>query len=97
MKKRPVSFLLCCALALAAVACADHAMHLDKLQAAFASAQPETKAQLDTAIADINKTNFTDALPILQKIAFATKMNHEQRDILEDTIRKVRQKMLPAK
>lgn len=85
------------ALALGVVACSDRAMHLDKLQSAFATAAPETKAQLDLAIADINKSEFKEAAAILQKIAFATKMNAEQRDILEDTVRKVRQKVPPTK
>lgn len=72
--------------------CSDRTLHLDQLQSAFQSAPPEAKTQLDAAIADINATNFAAALPLLQKVAFGTKMTKEQRDALEDTIRKLRQK-----
>jgi hypothetical protein len=98
MKRLLFCFLIIGALAVGgAISCSDRTMHLDKLQSAFQSVAPDTKAQLDKAVADINSTNFTDALTVLQKVAFGTKMTEDQRKILEDTIRKVRERIPPAK
>jgi hypothetical protein len=98
MKLLLFSFLMIGALAIGgAMGCSDREMHLDKLRTAFQSASPETKAQLEMAVADINATNFPDAFTALQRVAFATKMTQDQRKILEDTIRKVRIKISPGK
>ena len=77
--------------------CADHTIHADKLQSEFQSASPEAKSQVDAAVADINAGKFAEALPVLQKVAFGAKMSKEQRDVLEDTVRKVREKVQSSK
>ena len=90
---RFASFVLAACLVFAAeLGCSDQTIHVDKLQSAFQSTPPETRAQLDIAVADINANNFAAALPVLQKVAFSTRMSKEQREILEDTVRKVRTK-----
>ncbi len=98
MKRLFFRSLLAGALALGGlVGCSDRQMHLDKLQSAFESAPPNSKAEVAMAVADINATNYPAALSVLQKVAFATKMTGEQRKIMEDTLRKVRDKLPPPK
>ncbi len=81
-------------LAAAVVAgCSDHAIHVEKLQAAFESSTPEVKGEIDKAAGEIKAGDFKSALATLQKVAFGTKMTAEQREILQDTIHKAGEKV----
>ena len=72
--------------------CSNQEIDTAKLQSAFQSVTPEARAQLDQAVAAINAGKFSEALPALQHVAYAAKMNKDQRLILEDAIRKVKAK-----
>lgn len=93
MKKLLFQLLLLAGLmAWGAAGCSNQAIDTVKLQSAFQTADPETRAYLDKGVAAISAGKFSDALPALQHVAFAAKMSAEQRLILTDAIKKVKAK-----
>jgi hypothetical protein len=72
--------------------CSNHEVDTAKLQTAFQSQTPEVRAMLDKGVAAIQAAKFSEALTDLQKVAYAAKMDKDQRLILEDAIRKVKAK-----
>jgi len=75
-----------------ATGCSNHEVDIVKLQNAFQSAEGGIRAEVDEGVADIQATNYPAALRVLQHVAFAAKLNKEQRPILLDSIKKVRAK-----
>jgi len=91
MKKLLLQFLLLAGLlAWGATGCSNREIDTAKLQTAFQSAAPEVRSYLDQGVAAIHAGKFSEALPALQHVAYAAKMNQEQRLILEDAIKKVK-------
>ena len=66
--------------------CSNHEVDTAKLQTAFQSQTPEVRAMLDKGVAAIQAAKFSEALTDLQKVAYAAKMDKDQRLILEDAI-----------
>ena len=93
MKKLLLQLLLLAGLmAWGATGCSNREIDIPKLQSAFQSAEPDVRARLDQGIAAIQAGKFSEALPVLQHVAYAAKMSKAQRLILEDAIRKVKAK-----
>ena len=93
MKKfLPKLMLLAVLMAWCAAGCSNQEIDTAKLQGAFQAALPEVRAQLDQGVAAINAGKFSEALPALQHVAYAAKMNKEQRLLLLDAIKKVKAK-----
>jgi len=76
----------------AAVGCSNSNIDTAKVRAAFASVQGDPKMQLETALAAIDATNYVAAVAPLEKAAYELKMDTNQREILMDTLKKVRAK-----
>jgi hypothetical protein len=76
-----------------ATGCSNHEIDTAKLQSAFQSAPADIRADLDRGVAAIGAGKFSEALTNLQQVAFASKMDKEQRLILTDTIKKVKAKI----
>jgi len=89
---RPI-WLLAVILAWGVVGCSNEKIDTAKLRGAFPEPRPEVQTNLDKGIAAIDAGNFAEALPALQRVAFAAKMNQGQRTILEDAIKKVKAKV----
>ncbi len=93
MKKMLLPLLLLAGLmAWGATGCSNQEIDTAKLQSAFQSAAPEARPFLDQGIAAIQAGKFAEALPALQRFAYAAKMSEEQRVLLNDAIRKVKAK-----
>jgi len=93
MKKLLFQLMLLAGLiAWGAAGCSNQVIDTAKLQSAFQSAPPDVRAYLDTGVAAISAGKFSEALPALQRVAFAAQMTQEQRLILTDTIKKVKAK-----
>jgi hypothetical protein len=84
--------LLASLLAWGATGCSNKEIDTAKLQSTFQDVTPEVRPYLDQGIAAIKAGKFAEALPALQHVAYATKMNPEQRLVLEDAIKKVKVK-----
>ena len=94
MKKLLLKLMLLSLLvAWGAAGCSNQKIDTAKLQGAFQSAPPEVRAQLDQGVAAINAGKFSEALPALQHVLYAAKMNQEQRLALKDAIKKVKAKV----
>jgi hypothetical protein len=76
-----------------ATGCSNREVDTVKLKSAFQSADPATRAKIDEGIADITASNYSAALPILQKVGYATKLPKEQNAILLDSIKKLQAKV----
>ena len=72
--------------------CSNGNVDTAKLQSAFPAALPDVQTNLDKGIAAITSGNYAAALPALQRVAYAAKMNADQRAVLEDAIKKVKAK-----
>jgi hypothetical protein len=93
MKKRIISLAVAAGLVGAAAAgCSNSNIDTAKVRAAFASVQGDPKAQLDTALSAIEASNYVAAVAPLEKASYELKMDKNQREILMDTLRKVREK-----
>jgi hypothetical protein len=91
MKKRRIAVALVGALVcVGAAGCSNSKIDTTKVRAAFASVQGDAKAQLDTALAAIDQSNYVAAVAPLQKASYELKMDKAQREILTDTLKKVR-------
>jgi hypothetical protein len=93
MKKLLFQFMLLAGLMTwGAAGCSNQEIDTAKLQTAFQSAPPEVRSFVDTGVTAISAGKYSDALPVLQHVAFAAQMSKEQRQILTDTIKKVKAK-----
>jgi hypothetical protein len=93
MKKRIIPLVMVAGLiCVAAAGCSNSAIDTAKVRAAFASVQGDARVQLDTGLAAIDASNYVAAVPPLEKAAYELKMDKNQRDILKDTLKKVRAK-----
>ena len=91
MKKILMPLLLLTGLmAFGVTGCSNKEIDTVKLRSVFQDVAPEARTYLDTGIADIQAGKFTEALPALQHVAYAAKMNKDQRLLLEDAIKKVK-------
>ena len=93
MKKLLLQFVLLAALmAWGATGCSNQEIDIAKLQSTFQGVTPEARPYLDQGVAAIKAGKFAEALPALQHVAYAAKMNQAQRLVLEDAIKKVKAK-----
>jgi outer membrane protein assembly factor BamD (BamD/ComL family) len=93
MKKRLILLVAMTALAwLGATGCSNNNIDTAKVRAAFPSLAGEPKDQLDKGLADIDASNYVAAVRSLEKVAFAVKMDANQRKILLDAIAKANAK-----
>jgi triosephosphate isomerase len=70
--------------------CSNKKIDAEKVRAAFQTAPDDIKAQLEKGLEAIKSTNYSAAVRPLEKVGYGTKLTKEQRDILVDTIKKVR-------
>jgi hypothetical protein len=75
-----------------ATGCSNKEIDIAKLQSTFQDVTPEARPYLDQGVAAIKAAKFAEALPALQHLAYAAKMNPDQRLVLEDAIKKVKVK-----
>jgi hypothetical protein len=75
-----------------AVGCSNRNIDTAKVRAAFPSIDGDAKAQLETALAAIDASNYLAAVRPLEKAKYEIKMDKTQREILEDTLKKARAK-----
>jgi hypothetical protein len=93
MKKLLLQFVLLASLmAWGATGCAKQEIDIAKLQSTFQEVTPDVRPFLDQGVAAMKAGKFAEALPALQHLAYAAKMTQEQRQVLEDTIKKVKAK-----
>ena len=78
--------------AISLVACSNKNIDTAQLQNMFQSS-PENKPDIDQAVAAINSTNYPSALESLEKVAYRPKLSKEQRQFLQDTIGKVKERI----
>jgi len=91
MKKRRFALVLLAVLVcVGAVGCSNSKIDTAQVRAAFASVQGDAKVQLDTALSAIDESNYVAAVAPLQKASYEIKMDKTQREILKDTLEKVR-------
>ena len=94
MKKRIIRlsglFVLAGAIFLSAAGCSNHNIDTAKVRAAFAGIGGDAKTELETGLAAIDASNYPAALKPLVKAGYEIKMDKNQREILADTIKKVR-------
>jgi hypothetical protein len=75
---------------LAAAGCSNKTIDTAKVREAFQSVTGPPKEQLDEALTDIDASNFTAAIKPLRTVAYSVRMDANQRQILEDTMNKVK-------
>ncbi len=92
-RKRSPSLLLTGLLVWGLAGCSNGEVDTAKLQAAFQSADPATRAEVDEGVADIKAGGYPAALKVLQHAAFAGKLTKDQGVILKDSIKKVRDRI----
>jgi cytochrome c-type biogenesis protein CcmH/NrfG len=98
MKKRLILLLTLTALAgLVASGCSDKKIDTAKVRAAFQSLSGENKQYLEDGLTAIDQTNYAAAVRPLKKVAYTTKMDLNQRSLLEDTIAKAEAKAAKQK
>jgi hypothetical protein len=93
MKKRLIRCLVTAGvICVAVVGCSNSNIDTAKVRAAFPSLAGDAKAHLEQGLAAIDAGNFTAAVPPLEKAAYEIKMDKNQRKLLEDTLKKAREK-----
>jgi hypothetical protein len=80
-----------------ATGCSNKGIDTGKVRTALASLTGEAKQNLDLGLKAIDDGNFAAAVRPLKTIAYKTKLEKEQRDILEDTITKAEAKAAQPK
>jgi hypothetical protein len=65
----------------------------EKVRAAFQTAPDDIKVQLEKGLAAINTSNYSAAVRPLEKVGYGIRLTKEQRDIIVDTITKVKAKI----
>lgn len=97
---KPMKKLLLCLLPVVvglmmwgATGCSNREIDTVKLQGAFQSADQGIRTELDEGIADITASNYSGALVPLKHVSYAAKLTQQQRDILEDSIKKLQAKV----
>lgn len=73
-----------------ATGCSNREVDTAKLQSAFQTADPGIRDAVGKSVAAIAVSNYSGALPGLQRVAYAAKLTQEQRLVLEDSIKKVK-------
>ena len=93
MKKRVIStFVLTALLCLGAAGCSNKNIDTAKVRAAFPNIDGDAKLQLEKGLSSIDSGDFTSAVKPLEKATYEIKMNKDQREILQDTLKKARAK-----
>jgi cytochrome c-type biogenesis protein CcmH/NrfG len=86
-------WMMVCAMAcVVLVGCSDSTLDTAKIRVAMQSVGEGPKAQLESALTDIDAGKYKDALPLLRNFAYSAKLNSSQRKLIESTIAKVRAK-----
>jgi cellobiose-specific phosphotransferase system component IIA len=76
----------------AVVGCSNSNIDTGKVRAAFPSLAGDAKAHLEQGLASIDSGNYAAAVPPLEKAAYEIKMDKNQRKLLENTLKIVRDK-----
>jgi len=91
MKKRLFTLVAVAGLAFLALAgCSNPNVDTAKLRAALQSIDAAEKVQLEMAISAMDAGQYKDALLPLRKVAFGSKLDKTQRDLVEEDIAKVK-------
>ena len=91
MKKRVISsFVLAGLICLGATGCSNKNIDTAKVRAAFPNLEGDAKVQLEKGLAAIDASDFASAVKPLEKATYEIKMNKDQREILQDTLKKAR-------
>jgi hypothetical protein len=92
MKKRLFTFVAVASLAfLTGVGCAPPKIDTAQVRTGLQSLGPEQQVQLDVALKAIDAGKYKEAVLPLRKVAFGAKLDGNQREIIEDTMKKVRE------
>ena len=82
---------------LCAVGCAkEGTVDTAPLEQSFASADSETKARVDSAVASIKGANYSAAMDELQKLANDAKLTPEQQQAIKDVLAQVQKAITDA-
>ncbi|HEY3856758.1 MAG TPA: hypothetical protein VGO67_20425 [Verrucomicrobiae bacterium] len=93
MKKRVISsFVLTALLCLGATGCSNKNIDTAKIRAAFPNLEGDAKVQLEKGLAACDANDYAGAVKPLEKATYEIKMNKDQREILQDALKKARAK-----
>lgn len=94
MKRRfiPLIVLAGGLICLAAGGCSNHTIDTAKIRSAFPSLNGDGKVQLEAGLAAIDTSNYLAAIKPLEKAKYEIKMDKSQWTLLDDALKKVRDK-----
>ncbi len=79
------------------VGCSNKNIDTAKVRAAFPGLTGDAQVQLEKGLSAIDASDFASAVKPLEKAIYEIKLNKDQREILQDTLKKARAKAVQQK